>query len=68
MSQENVDLQIFQETNGTEGIYKQESSKYMEVELEALIAYSEGVAVLYRAEEHFYLEALQIYGANDVIF
>ena len=35
---------------------------------EALIVHIRGVSVFYCAEEHFSVEALQLYGAKDVIF
>ena len=36
--------------------------------MEAPSAHSGGVTVFYRAEEHFYVEALHLYGANVVSF
>ena len=68
MSQSNTDLGIFQETELTKRIYTSESSGYKVVATEALSAQSGGVAVLYRAAEKFYVEALHTYGANVVSF
>ena len=66
--QENVDLGVLQETKVTEGIYMRESSGYRVVALEAPSAHIRGVVVLYYPEEHFSMEALQIYDGNVVIF
>ena len=68
MLQTNVDLGIFHKTKVTEGIYTQELSGYSVVALEAPSTHSRGVAVFYCAEEHFLVEALQLYGANVVSF
>ena len=45
-----------------------ESSCYKVVDTEAPSAHSGGIAVFYRVEDHFFVEALQTYGANIVIF
>ena len=45
-----------------------ESSCYKVMNTEAPSAHSGGVAILYRAEEHFSIEALQTYGENVVSF
>ena len=66
--QANVDLGVFQETYVTKGIYTQEYSGYRVVASEAPIIHRGSGAVFYCAEEHFSVEALQIYGANAVIF
>ena len=68
MSQANMELGVFQETKVTKGIYMQESSGYRVVATEALSANSTSVAVLYRAAEHFSVEALQTYGVNVTSF
>ena len=68
ISQVNFDLGIFQETKVTEGMYTLESSGYRVVASEAQSAHSWGVVVFYHAEEHFSVEALQLYGANVVSF
>ena len=68
MSQVNVNLRVFQETKVTEGIHTLESSGYRVVASEAQSAHSGGVVVFYHAEEHFSVEALQLYGANVVSF
>ena len=68
MLQKNIDLGVFQETKVTEGIYTRDSSGYKVVALVAPVPHSGGVAVFYHASEHFFMEALQIYGANSVSF
>ena len=68
MSQLNLDLGVFQETNVTKGIYTRESSGYRVLALEVLSAHSGGVAVFYCAAKHFSVEVLQLYDANSVSF
>ena len=58
MSQANMDLGVFQETNLTKIIITCESSGYRVVATEAPRAHSGGVTVLYRAKYHFSVEAL----------
>ena len=68
ISQANMDLGVFQENKLKKRIYMRESSGYRVVATEVSSAYSGGVAVFYRALEHFSVEALQTYGANVFIF
>ena len=68
MSQAKMDTGIFQETNLTKSIYTRESSGYRVVAMEAPSAHSGGVAMFYRAEGHFSIEAIQTYRANIVRF
>ena len=58
MSQANMDLGVFQETNLTKRIYMRESSGYKVVATEATSAHIGGVSVFYRAAEHFFVESL----------
>ena len=64
MSQTNMDLGFFQETEVTKRIYMQESSGYNVVASDAPRVHISGVAVFYRAVEHFSMELLQVYGEN----
>ena len=68
MSQANMDLGVFQETNLTKISYMFESSGYKVMAMEELSAHNGGVAVFYRAEDSFSAEALQNYRANVVRF
>ena len=63
-----MDLGVFQETKLTKRIYTLDSSGYKVVATEAPKAHTSGVAVFYRAADHFYVESLQTYGANVVSF
>ena len=68
MLQTNIDLGVFQETKVTKGIFTQEYSGHRVVVLAAPVPQSGGVALFYRATDHFSVEALQIYVANAVSF
>ena len=68
MSQANMDLGVFQETNLTKRIDTHKSSGYQVVATEAPSAHSGGVAMLYRAVYHCSVEALQTYRANVISF
>ena len=68
MSQENMDLGVFQETKVTKGIYTWKSSGYKVEATEAPSVHSGGVTIFYRVAEHFSMEELQIYRANVVRF
>ena len=66
MSQANMDLGVFQETNITKRIDICESSGYKVVVTEAPGIHIGSVTVFYRATEHFSVEALQTERANVV--
>ena len=68
MSQANMDLGLFKDTNIKKSIYTREYSGYRVVTMEEPIMHSGGITVFYRAAEHFSIEALQTYGANVVNF
>ena len=63
-----MDLGVFQENKFTKGIYTQEYSGYRVVASEMPTPHSDRFSVLYRAEEHLSVEAIQLYGANVIIF
>ena len=63
-----MELSVFKETKLTKRIYTRESSGYGVVATEAPSAHSKGVSVFYRATKHYFVEVLQTYGENFVIF
>ena len=58
MSQANMDLGMFQETNCTDGIYTHESAGYRVVTTDTPIRHSGGVALFYRPSPLFAVEAI----------
>ena len=68
ISMANMGLGVFQYTKVTKCIYTRESSEFRVVETEIPSVHSSGVAVFYRAAEHFSMEALHTYRANIVRF
>ena len=68
MSQANMDLGIFQETNCTDGIYTRESAGYRVVATNALSRHRGGVALFYRPSPLFSVEAVREYRPNVMSF
>ena len=68
MAQANMDLDIFQETKCTDGIYTRDSAGYSVVATDAPSRHRSGVAVLYWPSPHFAVEAVQNFGPNVVGF
>ena len=63
-----MDLGIFQETKGTEGIYTHESAGYSVVATDASSRHRGGVAVFYQPSPLFSVEAVRQFGPNVVSF
>ena len=68
MSQDNIDLGIFQENNVNDGIYTCGSAGYIVVTTDAPIQHHGGVAVFYWPALHFAVKAVQQFGPNVVGF
>ena len=68
MSQSNMDLGILQETKLTDGIYTRGSAGYSVVATDAPSQNRGGVAIFYRSEPHFVVEAVQKFGPNVIGF
>ena len=68
MSQANLDLDIFQETKVTDGIYTCGSAGYSVVATDAPIRHRGGVAVFHQPAPHFAVEAVQEFVPNVVGF
>ena len=68
MDQANMDLDIFQETKCTDGIYIRELAGYSVVATDALSRHCGGVAVFYRPSPNFAVEAVHHFGPNVVVF
>ena len=68
MAQAIMDLDIFQETKCTDGIYNRESAGYRVVATDALSRHCGGVAVFYRPSPNFAEEAVRQFGPNIVGF
>ena len=66
--QANMDLGILQETNLTYGIYTRGSSGYSVIATDALSRHRGGVALFYRSEPHFVVEAVEKFGPNVLGF
>ena len=60
----NMDLGIFQDTKVTDRIYTRGLNGYSVVATDAPIRHRGGVAVFYRPELHFAVEAVQQFGPN----
>ena len=63
-----MELNIFQETKCTDGIYTRESARYRVVATDAPIRHHGGVALFYRLSPLFAVEAVRQYGPNVMIF
>ena len=68
MSQANMDLGILQETKLTDGIYTRGSAGYNVIATDALSRHRGGVALFYRSEPHFVVEAVEKFGPNVLGF
>ena len=68
MSQANMDLGIFQETNVTDGIYTHGLAGYSVVATDAPIRHRGGVAVFHQPAPHFSVEAVQQFGPKVIRF
>ena len=68
MSQDNMDLGIFQETKLTYGIYTRSSAGYSVVATDASSRHRGGVTVFHRPAPHFAVEAVQQFGPNVIGF
>ena len=68
MSQANLDLGIFQETNLKGGVYTRESSRYNVVATEAPIRHCSGFALFYWPSPQYAVEPIQQFGPNVVSF
>ena len=64
MSQANMDLGILQEKKLTDGIYTRGSSGYSVIATDAPSRHRGGVALFYRSEPHFVVEAVEKFGPN----
>ena len=68
MSQANMDLGILQETKLTYGIYTRGLAGYSVVATDAPSRHHGGVAIFYRWEPHFAVEAVEKFGPNVIGF
>ena len=68
MSQANMDLGILQETKLTDGVYTHGSSGYSVIAADAPSRHRGGVAIFYRSEPHFVVEAVEKFGPNVIGF
>ena len=68
MSQANMDLGIRQETKLTDGIYKCGSASYSLIVTDAPSRHCGVVALFYRLEPHFVVEAVEKFGPNVIGF
>ena len=68
MSQANMDLGILQETKLTDGMYTRGSAGYSLIATDAPSRHRGGVALFYRSEPHFVVEAVEKFGPNVLGF
>ena len=68
MSQANMDLGILQETKLKDGIYTHGSAGYSVIATDAPSRHRGGVALFYRSEPHFVVEAVEKFGLNVLGF
>ena len=68
MSQANMDLGILQETKLIDGMYTRGSAGYSLVATDAPSQHHGGVAIFYRSEPHFVVEAVDNFGPNVIGF
>ena len=64
----NMDLGILQETKLTDGIYTRGSAGYSVIATDAPSQHRGGVALFYRSEPHFVVEAVDKFGPNVLGF
>ena len=68
MSQANMDLLFLQETKITDGVYTRGLAGYIVIATDAPIRHRGGVAIFYRPEPHFVVEAVEKFGTNVIGF
>ena len=68
VSQANMDLVIFQETELTDGIYTRGLSRYSVVATDAPSRHRGGVVIVHQQAPHFAVEAVQQFGPNVIGF
>ena len=68
MSKDNINLGIFHETKGTDGIYTRGSDGYSVVATDAPSRHRGRVTVFHRPAPHFAVETVQQFGTNVVGF
>ena len=68
VSQANMDLGLLQETKLTDGIYTRGSVGYSVVATDAPSQHRGGVAIFYRSEPHFAVEAVDKFRPNVIDF
>ena len=68
VSQANMGLGILQETKLTDGIYTRGSAGYSVFATDAPSRHRGGVAIFYRSEPHFAVEAVEKFGPNVIGF
>ena len=68
MSQANMVLGIFQETNLMDGVYTRGSAGYSVIATDAPSRHRGGIALFYRSEPHFVVEAVEKFGPNVLGF
>ena len=64
MSQANMNLEIFQETKLTNGVYTRRSDGYSVISTDAPIRYLGRVTIFYRPSLRYVVEAIQKFGLN----
>ena len=68
MSKANMDLGILQEAKLTDGIYTYGSAGYSVIATDAPSRHRDSVALFYRSEPHFVVEAVEKFGPNVLGF
>ena len=68
MSQANMDLVILRETKRADGVYTRGSAGYSVIATDAPSRHRGGVAIFYRSEPHFVVEAVEKFGPNVIGF
>ena len=63
-----MDMGILQETKLTDGIYTRGSAGYSFIATDVTSQHRGGVAVFYRSEPHFVVEAVEKFGPNVLGF
>ena len=61
-------LEIYQETKLTDGVYTRGSAGYSVITTESPSRHRGGVAIFYRSEPHFVVEAVKKFGHNVIGF
>ena len=63
-----MDLGILQETKLTDGVYTRGSAGYSVIATDAPSRHRSGVAIFYRSEPHFVVEAVEKFGPKVIGF